>query len=392
MNSNALHNILSQLPAGFIGCHTHLGLREQGDDCLLIGANTSVTSSALFTQSLFAGPSVTLSRTSMQAGPLQGLIVIAKNANVANGIVGEQHARALQAKAAALLKLAPEQVLVASTGVIGRIYPFEQMLNKLNSKPLILEPLALEAAARTIMTTDTKPKFARKTKDGVTVAAIAKGVGMIEPNMATMLSFFFTDAAIPSKQLEAIFKRVVDKSFNSLSIDTDTSTSDTAAVFASGLVADVDLDSFEQTCTELAIDLVRQIAGDGEGATKIIEVQVTGGRDHAQSKRVAKAIVNSPLVKTAIHGSDPNWGRIVMAIGKLHTESDISPNNITISFGDIPVYPPQEQTDNLDFLASYLKRRLIVINVALGIAQGESCVYGCDLSAEYIRINADYTT
>lgn len=215
---------------------------------------------------------------------------------------------------------------------------------------------------------------------------------MIEPNMATMLAFFFTDAKIAWADLDTLFRRVVDKTFNALSIDTDTSTSDTAAIFANGLAGSVDLDAFEQTLYELALDLVRKIASDGEGASKLIEVRVRSARDNAQAKRVAKAVLNSPLVKTAVHGADPNWGRVAMAIGKCEDDNDIVPEKVRIFFGDIETYPADLDASMLDRVTQYLKDKEVVIGVDLGIGDGSFIAYGCDLTEGYIRINASYTT
>ena len=242
------------------------------------------------------------------------------------------------------------------------------------------------------MTTDTRTKHAARKIGNASLVGIAKGVGMIEPNMATLLTFFFTDAKITSDALAALFRRVIDKTFNALSIDTDTSTSDSAAILANGLAGNVDLVKFEQALYEIALTLVRMIASDGEGASKTLEVQVTGARDDAQAKRVAKAIVNSPLVKTAVHGADPNWGRVAMAIGKCEAEHDIDPDKVRIVFGDTEAYPQQLDEAGLQVVKGYLQGKEVLISVDLNIAQGQFTAYGCDLSEGYIRINADYTT
>ena len=210
---------------------------------------------------------------------------------------------------------APDEVLIASTGVIGRRYPIEKVRSHLAAgwTPDITEA---EPVAEAIMTTDTHAKTAAATVGDATIVGIAKGVGMIEPDMATMLAFVFTDADLPVADLDPRFRAVVDRTFNCLSVDTDTSTSDTAAVLASGEAGAVDGDEFQAALESVCLDLTRQLAADGEGAETLITVTVDSARDHDQAKRVAKAIVNSPLVKTAVHGADPNWGRIAMAIGK----------------------------------------------------------------------------
>lgn len=242
------------------------------------------------------------------------------------------------------------------------------------------------------MTTDTRPKHFTVCVGDSVLTGIAKGVGMIEPDMATLLTFFFTDADIPAGELDALFRRVMDRTFNALSIDTDTSTSDTAAIFANGLAGSVDLAEFEQALHTCALHLVRDIASDGEGASKLIEVHVTGARDDAQAKRVGKSVVNSPLVKTAVHGSDPNWGRVAMAVGKLSDETDIEPHRVRIQFDDLVLYPEEPGDALLEKAAEYLSGDEIVIRVDLGIGEGAFTVYGCDLTEGYVKINADYTT
>ena len=248
------------------------------------------------------------------------------------------------------------------------------------------------AAATAIMTTDTRAKHVTVRCGDATLVGIAKGVGMIEPNMATLLTFFFTDADLPADELDTVFRRVVDRTFNALSIDTDTSTSDTAAVFANGLAGPVDPDAFERALYDCALRLVRDIASDGEGASKLIEVRVTGARDSAQAKRVGKIVVNSPLVKTAVHGADPNWGRVAMAIGKLDDDPDIDPDRIGIRFGDVALYPGEASQDLLDAASAHLSGTEVVIQVDLGVGASEFTVYGCDLTEGYVKINADYTT
>jgi glutamate N-acetyltransferase/amino-acid N-acetyltransferase len=208
-----------------------------------------------------------------------------------------------------------------------------------------------------------------------------------------MLAFLLTDAAIPAPTLRPMLRRAVDASFNMLSIDTDTSTSDTVILLANGLAGAVDLPAFETALHEACVALAKEIAADGEGATKRIEVAVTAARDAPQAKRVAKAIVNSPLVKTAVHGADPNWGRLAMAIGKCHEETDIRPDRVRMAFGDLCVFAHGEPQDaDLQRLTTYLQGRDIRITIDLGIGAGQATVWGCDLTAEYVRLNAEYTT
>jgi glutamate N-acetyltransferase/amino-acid N-acetyltransferase len=217
---------------------------------------------------------------------------------------------------------------------------------------------------------------------------------MIEPNMATMIAVVLTDASVDGAELDRRFRAAVDSTLNCVSVDTDTSTSDTAVVLASGAAGPVDGDALGAALRDVLLSLTKQIARDGEGAEKLIEVVVDGARDRAQAKRVAKAIVNSPLVKTAVHGADPNWGRVAMAIGKCDgdEDQDIDPAHVTIRFGEQVVYPAPLDASSLEALAAYMAGDEVLIHVTLGTGAESCTVWGCDLTAGYIGINADYTT
>lgn len=378
-------------PKGFIGTTANLGLKEGADDFAVVASTGPSTSAAVFTRSRFAGPSVLVNRDE-DVSAFRGMLTISKNANVATGDEGRANALEVRRLAAELVGCRPEELLVASTGVIGVQYPMDLIRASLRKLAGSVGPADLDATAAAIMTTDTHPKVETRQVGAATITGIAKGVGMIEPNMATMLAYFFTDAAVPAPELDTIFRRVVERTFNAVSIDTDTSTSDTAAIFANGLAGEVDLGEFEAQLHDAALALVKQIASDGEGASKLIAVEVTGARDDAQAKRVAKTIVNSPLVKTAVHGADPNWGRIAMAIGKCEDDLDIVPEKVAIGFGGTQIYPGAVSPDTLASLSTYLGGGEVSIEVGLGIGDGAFTVYGCDLTEGYIRINADYTT
>jgi len=385
---------MTALPAGF-ACHVaNVGVRDEGDDFVVVTASAPVPAAGVFTRSRFVGPSVTISREHLLDGRAQAVVVIAKNANVANGPAGWADADTVVAAVAARLGCAPEDVLIASTGVIGRRYPLDRILAGVARVPERPAGSDVTAAARAIMTTDTVPKVAEAVVgDGpARVVGFAKGVGMIEPDMATMIAVLLTDAAADPADLDGRFRRVVDRTFNCVSVDTDTSTSDTAVVLASGAVGPADADELEAALGVVAESLSRQIAADGEGAETLIEVVVDRARDRAQAKRVAKAIVNSPLVKTAVHGADPNWGRVAMAIGKCQDDADIVQEQVVIRFGDREVYPAPLDDAELAELSEYLRRPEVLIHVSLGIGDGECTVWGCDLTAGYVRINADYTT
>lgn len=390
------------LPAGFRAHSGAAGLRDSGDDVFVVVNNgPTAASSAVFTRSLFAGPSVVLSRANAATGRARGVVVVAKNANVATGEQGLADAREVLERAAAAVGMAPSDLLIASTGVIGRRYPMDLLrahLDGLAGAEFDADALALASA---MMTTDTHPKtvtveMTTTTGGTARVVGIAKGVGMIEPDMATMIAVVFTDAAVEPGELDAAFRAAVDSTFNCLSVDTDTSTSDTAIALASGVAGPVDPAELRRALKEVCLDLTHQLARDGEGATKLLTVEVTGGRDRDQAKRVAKTILNSPLVKTAVHGADPNWGRVAMAIGKCHEDTDIDPERVRIVFGDLETYPAFPGEAELERLTEIMQAAEVTISVDLGVdgseAGGSCTVYGCDLSREYIAINADYTT
>jgi glutamate N-acetyltransferase/amino-acid N-acetyltransferase len=381
-----------ELPAGF-SCHVaNIGIKDDTADFVVLAAEAPCPAAAVFTRSRFAGPSVTMGRRHVADGRLQAFAVISKNANVANGAAGAADADEVVAGVAAALGASPENVLLASTGVIGRRYPMDRVRAHLRTLAAPFAGRDALAAARAIMTTDTVPKVAEARAGAARVVGIAKGVGMIEPDMATLITLFLTDAEVGPDELDDAFRRVIDRTFNALSIDTDTSTSDTAAIMASGAAGPVMAPDFESALHSVALSLTRQVARDGEGATTLIEVTVDRAADDAQAKRVAKAIVNSPLVKTAVHGADPNWGRVAMAVGKCSDDEDIDQDRVVIRFGAQEVYPRPVDEDGLAALARYMKGDEVLIHVSLGLGSGSFTVYGCDLSDQYVRINADYTT
>ncbi|NND75136.1 MAG: bifunctional glutamate N-acetyltransferase/amino-acid acetyltransferase ArgJ [Ilumatobacter sp.] len=384
----------TELPEGF-GAHVaNVGIKDDTDDFVVVACGRPVPTAAVFTRSRFSGPSVTLSRRNVADGHAQAVVVISKNANVATGQLGIDHAAEVVAAVAARLGADPADVLIASTGVIGRTYPIERVREGIARLPETPADTAADSAARGIMTTDTAPKIAAAdvVGSGARVVGIAKGVGMIEPDMATHISLLFTDADVGAADLDAMFRRVVDRTFNCVSIDTDTSTSDTSCAMASGSAGPVDAGALEQALYDVAVDLTKQIARDGEGAHSLIEVHVDRARDAAQAKRVAKTVVNSPLVKTAVHGGDPNWGRVAMAIGKCSDDDDIDQAAVVIRFGDDEVFPRVLDDGALAALSSYMSGDEVRIHVSLMSGEADATVWGCDLSAEYVRFNADYTT
>ena len=384
-----------QLPAGFRAHVANIGIKDTTDDFTVVAAGGACTAAGVFTQSSFAGPSVLVSRQHVADGAARAIVVISKNANVATGAQGLADAQEVVAGVAESLACTPGDVLLASTGVIGRAYPMARVRAGLAAIPSPLPSTDADAVARGIMTTDTVPKTAAAVVAGsdARIVGVAKGVGMIEPNMATMIAMFFTDAAVPAPALDAAFRRVIDRTLNCVSIDTDTSTSDTAVVLASGVAGPVDPASFEAALYDVAVSLTRQIARDGEGATTLLQVTVDGAASAEQAWRVARAIVNSPLVKTAVHGADPNWGRVAMAVGKSTRADEVDQQAVVIRFGAQEVYPACLDDAGLAALADYMRADEVLIHVSLATTGNASAtMWGCDLTDGYVRINADYTT
>ena len=383
-----------QLPLGFHSHVANIGIKDSTDDFTLVVADTTCAAAGVFTQSRFAGPSVIVSREHIANLCARAVVVISKNANVATGSEGMSNAREVVAGVATSVACDPTDVLIASTGVIGRQYPMAQVRNGLSAIPKEFTTTSAEAVANGIMTTDTVHKVAEATIKGSSarVVGVAKGVGMIEPNMATLITMIFTDALIAPTELDHVFRKVIDRTFNCVSVDTDTSTSDTAIVMASGAAGAVDAVAFEAALHEIALSLTKQVARDGEGAEKLIEVHVDCAKDRDQAKTVAKAIVNSPLVKTAVHGADPNWGRVAMAVGKCSQYGDINQDNVVIRFGSQEVYPTQVDAAGLANLSNYMRVTDVRIHVSLATGTSYATVWGCDLPDVYVRINADYTT
>ncbi len=382
-----------QLPQGFHAHVTNIGIKDTTDDFTLVAADGPCVAAGVFTQSSFAGPSVLVSRRHVAAGTARAMVVISKNANVATGAQGLADAEEVVSGVAAALGCAPADVLLASTGVIGRPYPMNVVRAGLAAIPSPLPGTDASAVARGIMTTDTVEKSATATVGAARIVGVAKGVGMIEPNMATMIAMFFTDADVAQPALDATFRRVIDRTLNCVSVDTDTSTSDTAVILANGAAGPVDAGEFEEALYSVAQSLTKQIARDGEGATTLLEVIVDQAASAEQAKRVARGIVNSPLVKTAVHGADPNWGRVAMAVGKATTADEVDQNLVVIRFGTQEVYPARLDDSGLEALSAYMRSDDVLIHVSLATGgTSAATVWGCDLTDGYIRINADYTT
>ena len=386
--------VTTALPLGFSSFVTNVGVKDSTKDFTVVMADGPCSAAGVFTQSRFAGPSVVISRRNVADLAAQAVVVISKNANVATGEEGMRHAEEVTSSVAAALGLSSDQVLIASTGVIGRPYPIDNIRAGIASLPFPLPNNDADDVARGIMTTDTVHKISSATIAGSTarIVGVAKGVGMIEPNMATLIAMVFTDAKVEPQKLNDIFRSVINKTLNCVSVDTDTSTSDTAIVLASGVAGTVDDAAFTAALQSVLLDLTKAIARDGEGAETLIEVTVDNARDAEQAKTVAKSIVNSPLVKTAVHGADPNWGRVAMAVGKCSQYTDIAQEKVVIRFGAQEVYPTRVDESGLAQLSQYMRGDDVTIHVSLQTGSATATVWGCDLTDGYVRINADYTT
>ncbi|MFM7891030.1 MAG: bifunctional glutamate N-acetyltransferase/amino-acid acetyltransferase ArgJ, partial [Actinomycetota bacterium] len=373
---------MTDLPAGFVARTANFGIKDDSLDFVTVIGEAGTTGASMFTKSRFAGASVVLSRELVAHGRTRGVVVLSKNSNVATGEEGMSNAREIIKQVAAFHGCDDDNLVIASTGVIGRQYPMAKIREGIAALHGANESRDASLVARAIMTTDTRPKLAEATISGTAarIVGVAKGVGMIEPDMATHISLIFTDADVGRGDLEVAFRWCVEHTFNRVSIDTDTSTSDTTVCLASGAAGAVQSDAFRTALHDVLLSLTKQIARDGEGAERVIEVRVDEARDEEQAVTVARAIVNSPLVKTAVHGADPNWGRVAMAIGKCSQYLDIDQRRVVIRFGDQEVYPHQLDAAGLTKLSTYMKNEEVVIHVSLATGTSQATVWGCDLT------------
>ncbi len=380
-----------RVPAGFQAAGVSAGLKRSGrPDIGLIYAERPLTWAFTGTTNLVQAPCVTRNRAVYaEGGAVRAVVVNSGNANCANGAAGARDNDAYAAALAAQLNVAPTEVLTASTGIIGRPLPMAGLLAGL---PLVSAALEDDAAAfaRAILTTDLTPKTAAADlPGGARVVGVTKGSGMIHPNMATMLAFVMTDAVVDAAALRELWPRVVANTFNQLTVDGDTSTNDMAIVLSSGLVA-CDLAELERALTEVCVSLAKQIARDGEGATKLMTVRVTGAASADDARAAAKTVAGSSLVKTAVHGADPNWGRILAAAGRSGAASD--PDRVRVAAQGFELYLGEPLPFDEAEVSAALRAEEVLLEVDLAVGTATAEAWGCDLSAEYVRINADYTT
>ena len=378
------------------------GIYQNRDDVLLVSMSPATQMAGVYTRSLTASAAIEWCRLNGSYGEASGLIVNSGNSNAFTGHKGKEAVQAITNATASALECDAKQVMTASTGVIGEPLPYEKITNII---PELKEKLSADGwkqAANAISTTDTFPKYLTATTkiDGVdiTLNAIAKGSGMIAPDMATMLAYVFTDANINSDVLQSLLSRGSHRSFNCITVDSDTSTSDTLQIFATCKakhkqitdLGDERLSDFRKTLFDLLKQLALQVVCDGEGATKLITINITGAEDNESARVIGMSIANSPLVKTAAAGEDPNWGRIVMAVGKSGKWADR--DKLCIKIGDElvakggVVHPDYSEAN----AAKHMQNQHIEFSVDVGVGEGKSTVWTCDLTHNYIKINADY--
>jgi glutamate N-acetyltransferase/amino-acid N-acetyltransferase len=376
-------------PRGFRCASRNVGLKPSARDLTLFASDVDAAAAAVFTRNHFPGAPIVLGRETIQGGVLRAIIANSKVSNVATGTEGVANARRMARAAATELDTVPHHVLVSSTGVIGVPLPIEKiergvvgMRGELQGDPMV--------GAEGIMTTDTHPKAMSASLGAATITWVAKGSGMIEPNMATMLSYIFTDAAIDAPTLDRMLRAAVAPSFNALSVDTDTSTSDTCVIMANGLAGPVNEVDFLAVLRDGCIRMTEVLARDGEGATRLIRVHVGGALNSQEAHVVAKSIVNSPLIKTMVHGADPNVGRLLMAIGKCF-DCTIHPLTTSASINGFPVVAHGERLRFDDAVVrETLARDVVDLDVSLGVGHGSARAYGCDLTKGYVDENAAY--
>ena len=387
----------------------------------VIHSRQPANAAGLFTRNNFPGHAVTVGREHLASGSLQTIIVNSGNANVATGPAGLELARECCALTAEALKIKAEAVLPSSTGVIARALPAELMRNACRSIPEHITTDDFASFADAIRTTDAYVKTHNlELMSGIRITGVAKGAGMIQPDMATMLAYLLTDAKIETEDLKRMLRAVADRSFNRLSVVADSLKKDTLVSMANGssgvkvvfpeeaerafyefhypirndeLAALPGMDGhsreFLSGLLETCIVLTRLIAADGEGATRLIELRIRGARDREQALKFGRSIINSPLVKTAIYGADPNWGRLIMALGKVYDEP-IPLEGVRIFFGDYEL--KTDEPDNLKIVSNYLKQSEVLLTIELGQGQSQETLWGCDLTEDYVRLNSMYTT
>ena len=379
----------ARFPRGF-GCASRLvGLKTEGKDLALFVSEVDAAAAAIFTRNHFPGAPVIVGRETMRGGRLRGIVVNSKVSNVATGERGIADVHRMATAAAREIGTSADRILVSSTGVIGVRLPIEKIEAGLHGMSAELQDDPLVGAVG-IMTTDTHPKALSASVGNATITWVAKGSGMIEPAMATMLSYIFTDARIDAQALQRMLVEAARVSFNMLSVDTDTSTSDTCAILANGLAGEIPPSAFQETLNAGCIRMAEILARDGEGAMHLLRATVRGAATDDEARRVAKSLINSPLVKTMVHGADPNVGRLLMAVGKCF-ECTILPSATDAWINGHQVVRGGARLDFEDAtVRAALRNEIVDLEVSLGVGEAIARAYGCDLTKGYIEENAAY--
>ena len=375
-------------PEGFKIAAAAAGIRKSGLDLGLLYSDRPATTAAVFTKNAFPAAPILVTRQHLKVSgnTSRAVLVNAGNANAVTGEAGMNAARQCATELAKHLGCKPSDVFISSTGVIGRPLPVEKISAAIPSLVREMNPGGTDSFSRAIMTTDTVPKVATSRADGVRMLGFAKGSGMIHPNMATMLSYILTDAKIEFAALDKALRYAVDRSFHSMTVDGDTSTNDTVAVLANGASGvSPSPERFTAQLTEVCQTLAKAIARDGEGATKFVELTIEGAPSDEAAREIGRTIARSPLVKTAIYGCDPNWGRLICAVG--NSGIPLSGEEVELFIDDVPLI-----NGDLKVASEKLKSKEVKIRVSLHSGSGKATVWTCDLTEEYIHINADYTT
>ena len=374
----------------------------QTDDLCIVHSTRPCDAGGVFTTNRVKSASVVIDQLHLQHNRVQALAINSGNANACTGAQGFKDALLMAKLTADRLDLDPDQVLVSSTGVIGRYMPMTAIKTGIAEACGRLSADGGAAAARAIMTTDTVPKTARMEVDLggaiVRIGGMCKGSGMIHPNMATMLAYITTDASVETGLMSTLVKSIADRSFNQVTVDGDSSTNDTFLMLANGAAGNEPIragtpeaEQLQAALLEVAQELARAIARDGEGATKLISVKVQDAMSDSEARTAARAVASSSLVKTAVHGGDPNWGRIVCALG--YSGAELALDRLHLSVGGLVVFERGSGVDvDLAAVRHAFEQPEIEIVATLGLANGRAEAWGCDLSEEYVRINADYTT
>ncbi len=372
-------------------------------DLALIYSEVPAFCAALFTNNKVKAAPVLLGQERVNGGTCQAIVVNSGNANACTGVPGLENARETARLVADELGIPENQVIPSSTGVIGQPLPMDRVRESVPGLASALGRGTLDDVARAIMTTDTFPKLVqRQGKAGgksYTIAGVAKGAGMIRPDMATMLAFLMTDASVSPDFLQSAFKEAVDLSFNCITVDGDTSTNDTALIMANGMALTPQLNGFCEDSAgfasllgEVTLELAKSIVKDGEGATKFVEIHLCGAVHHADARKAAMAVANSPLVKTAFFGQDANWGRILAAVG--YSGAEVDQSRVELSFDDVRMVAGGLFVggDAEKRGSAVLQKPEFRVTIDLGLGNGSATVYTSDLSYEYVKINADYRT